>query len=1182
MKTTKLFALLITLLMLFTNHTIALAAEDLVINGGFETTDGEGVPEGWSFSGSSFGESFSLTDDGYTGKALKIQGSESSLYAIQRINGISAGQVYKCSVRFKSVQNNGMVLKLEFSGSVNEATELTISPKEPGTWERAETVITVPFGATKVSVLLRMFGGGECYYDDMSMVPTGEVKKVEFVEATTTPPDGITLKDGEINFIYNPSFEALKADGSAMSWNNVGTGGVIVDEGRSGNSVYIKSEKGGGSGISQRIDGIIPGETYTLTLWAKIVSGSVPNISIQFTNKSGETTEYLESGKGKNVTLETNGAWEQGTVTFTAPEKADSATVQIRFFHECDCYLDDITFVGKSTIQPIVEEEVEFSEPIDGKYLLSNGGFENGTEGLTCYKGWDGGYVSISDENVHSGKYALKIKTLNNAWACFKSIEIDPGATYEIQTWYNTYTTGALFKIECYDENGTYLKGAHTTQFGSSKGEWKKITYVLPIPKEAARIDLFCRTFSHGEGTLYYDDVQIVKVGEPRKLSLETDRVFFYTDAVEDGSAMVTPNMNRFPEIIGSKLVFEIMDGNNTLSTEETVISADKKEYRFKINLDLLTEKQKQYQAKVTLYAQDGTCVETATQNIYKYDRPNYLTRDGIYSDETGEFIPTFAYHIKPDRYETIKPLGVNLFQTYTGDSKKSLDTIHEMGGKLLYVLYGGMHPAGHPDNIEKAIKAVEAYKDHPGLFGWILMDEPSVYSLEPETDSWLEEGYKIVRERDPNHPVFIVDNSTSKFSPKYADIVAYDLYISGAASLKKVTEYTNSVHELSLYDKPVYGLLLWGKTGSKVTTVDAIRNQTYQAYYAGAFGVGGYTDDGADFCLDYGEHQEEMNDAYRHFVLGEYPIFCDYNGENVKYRAYVKDGAIYLAVFSIGSAATQTVDVDLTSLDGSVVLNGFTSELLAGGSYLCDTTAGGGDLNDAMLQIGDEVSRDEAVQIIQGKYEYKKEEHTGHNMTVTVGLANAAYYKITPNEPIDVQKLVPVSRFKDLNDYSWAREAITRLDEQGIVNDIGAFGYGPARNITRGELAMFLVRTLGLTGNSTDNFSDVDANAEYADEIAIGKAQGILQGVGDNQFNPDAPITRQDLMTMISRGLQLSGDADLSGFSDGGTVADYAVEHVKAMIASGLIQGNADKTLNPIGNTTRAEAAVIMLRLQK
>ena len=74
--------------------------------------------------------------------------------------------------------------------------------------------------------------------------------------------------------------------------------------------------------------------------------------------------------------------------------------------------------------------------------------------------------------------------------------------------------------------------------------------------------------------------------------------------------------------------------------------------------------------------------------------------------------------------------------------------------------------------------------------------------------------------------------------------------------------------------------------------------------------------------------------------------------------------------------------------------------------------------------------------------------------------------------------------------------------------------------------------------------------------------------------------ISRQDMMTLIARGMALKGKTSMSGFSDVGSIASYAAESVEAMIANGLIEGNADGTINPLGNTTRAEAAVIMYRI--
>jgi len=197
----------------------------------------------------------------------------------------------------------------------------------------------------------------------------------------------------------------------------------------------------------------------------------------------------------------------------------------------------------------------------------------------------------------------------------------------------------------------------------------------------------------------------------------------------------------------------------------------------------------------------------------------------------------------------------------------------------------------------------------------------------------------------------------------------------------------------------------------------------------------------------------------------------------------------------------------------------------------------------------------------------------------VTFDAVETVLYKITPSESIDFSRL-GVSSFDDIEDYPWARTQINFLDSKNIVNKYSDWAYKPADKITRAEFAYFLVRTLGLTSDSAENFADGDPNAFYAKEIAVGKALGILNGVGENKYNPEAEISRQDLMTIVARGLGITGETDLSAFSDSGLIADYAKGSVKAMISNGFIKGNADGTINPVGNTTRAEAAVIMYRI--
>ena len=156
------------------------------------------------------------------------------------------------------------------------------------------------------------------------------------------------------------------------------------------------------------------------------------------------------------------------------------------------------------------------------------------------------------------------------------------------------------------------------------------------------------------------------------------------------------------------------------------------------------------------------------------------------------------------------------------------------------------------------------------------------------------------------------------------------------------------------------------------------------------------------------------------------------------------------------------------------------------------------------------------------------------------------------------------------------------------IVNDKGDYIYEPATPITRGDFVKFLIRALGLYKYETftSNFADVAPEAEYAVEVAIGKNLGILKGVGDNCFNPEAPITRQDLMVICARGMKVVKILDkanistLDQFSDNGIIADYAKADIAMMVELEMVKGNADGTINPLGNTTRAEAAVIMKRI--
>ncbi|MEK4324674.1 S-layer homology domain-containing protein [Paenibacillus sp. FSL R7-0312] len=178
------------------------------------------------------------------------------------------------------------------------------------------------------------------------------------------------------------------------------------------------------------------------------------------------------------------------------------------------------------------------------------------------------------------------------------------------------------------------------------------------------------------------------------------------------------------------------------------------------------------------------------------------------------------------------------------------------------------------------------------------------------------------------------------------------------------------------------------------------------------------------------------------------------------------------------------------------------------------------------------------------------------------------------------------VSRtFTDLGKAAWARNAVEVLASKDILKTEGG-EFHPSTEITRADFLYSLVRALGLTAKGNGNFSDVQENAYYYNEIAIAKALGITNGLDNGRFGSALKITRQDMMVLTERALKLEkklnnpGAAeDLEKFSDKSKVASYAVNSVAAMVKEGLIEGSGNK-VNPAGNTTKAEAAVFLYRL--
>ena len=913
---------------------------------------------------------------------------------------------------------------------------------------------------------------------------------------------------------------------------------------------------------------VIPGETYEVTWWSKrLKDGGTAQLEARF---SGSYKGVATSYNIPRVKVETTVAdgWVQSGLRFVAPPYSTSLWVDLCFSGPGEILWDDITFRCITTEMPV--PEMPDKKPAIESIEIEDSSFENATVGqlIDTVPGWDEviGSAKISDKYAHTGTKSVDLYTEDgskDAIGIRYLTGLVEGATYQVSTW---LMNPSELKIDmgywmhwCSEE--TYSHDT-TVQLGQEKPRWSVVpnqTWAeyraeFVVPKGAKSAMLY---FRHRlcPGSIFMDDVEIYMVKGPGAIRANTDEVFYYTEW-ETGKVTCEPHY-LMGDRTKARAEFNFLGLNNEVLHSATITDLSHHvDYEFPTSL--MAQKGERYHVSMKVYDDKGELVQEELFPVFRYDRPTYLGADGIFRKNGKEvpFIMGSGLNMNVIDQHPEKG-GITVAQLNADNpklgftQKERLDAYYAQGMFVILNLYSGVKSGGHPDQIDTARRIVEENKDHPALLGYKLIDEPYQKNI---SDEEMIAGYKMVRDLDPDHPVYIDDSPAGSYSWlfRYCDIFECDYY-SGSPSNQ--TNVMDQVMEASKGRKPFSVLLQFFQQVGYFPTLDQLRHMTYQAFFSGAYGYSYHTlgVDGTDGITTKGLFLPEWKDTVEKwapwerdfalgcFVTGTYK-FVNYGRTDDYIWGTFTDGTdLYAIALNRSKDMANKVDIPLQDGEGVLKVGAFTAEAVAGKT---GTTSGDG--------------------------------------TLSLELApwEASVWKITSSAPFAVDHLKDTS-FNDIIYYPWAYNAITTLEEKGIVNRVSEQWYGPGQNITRGDYAMFLVRTLGLTeGADSENFADVDPNAEYAKELAIGKAAGIINGVGDNKFNPKAQITRQDMMTMTSRALKLAGAADLGSFSDAGLIADYASAHVAAMVADGLIKGNADGTINPLGNTTRAEAAVIMQRL--
>ena len=173
----------------------------------------------------------------------------------------------------------------------------------------------------------------------------------------------------------------------------------------------------------------------------------------------------------------------------------------------------------------------------------------------------------------------------------------------------------------------------------------------------------------------------------------------------------------------------------------------------------------------------------------------------------------------------------------------------------------------------------------------------------------------------------------------------------------------------------------------------------------------------------------------------------------------------------------------------------------------------------------------------------------------------------------------VKISPFRDVPTDAYYYEAVKWAQKKGITGGIGDGLFGPNQPCTRAQIVTFLWRAAGSpVVNYAMDLTDVPGDAYYAEAVRWALSQGITTGTADGKFSPNAPCTRAQSVTFLFRASKASADG-APAFSDVAADAYYA-EAVKWATDNGITTGTTSSTFSPGSGCTRAQIVTFLWRL--
>lgn len=237
--------------------------------------------------------------------------------------------------------------------------------------------------------------------------------------------------------------------------------------------------------------------------------------------------------------------------------------------------------------------------------------------------------------------------------------------------------------------------------------------------------------------------------------------------------------------------------------------------------------------------------------------------------------------------------------------------------------------------------------------------------------------------------------------------------------------------------------------------------------------------------------------------------------------------------------------------------------------------------VNGEVPQVGIKDCEVKAGDVIEVKYTADYKQESGYR-----GGGNSSGKKDDAKKDDDKkdeetkEPTVWTNNYSDVSEKDWFFEAVKFNAENNLFTGVSDNEFAPQATLTRGMFVTVMHRAAGTPESGENKFVDVAVGSYYEKAAAWAAERGIVNGVSENEFAPDDDITREQIAVILynyanAKAEKLLSEAD---FEDVSAVSEWAVEAVSWAVENGIITGR-DDMIAPQDIATRAEAAVMIMR---